>query len=89
LRESEGERERVGESEGEREREREREGVRPLLVFSCPFAVRLLVSPAMCSCVCMLVRLFVFSLPPPMGHWTPPFIDIRRCLAVQWGVAGS
>jgi hypothetical protein len=67
LRESEGERERVGESKGERE------GVRPLLVFSRPFVVRLLISPAVRPCVRMLVRLFLFPLPPPRGALYTPF----------------
>jgi hypothetical protein len=59
LRESEGERERERERVGESERER----VRPLLVFSRPFAVRLLVSPA----VRTYARMFVCSslCPPP------------------------
>ena len=59
MRESEGERERERVGESERERER----VRPLLVFSCPFAVRLLVSPA----VRTYARMFVCSslCPPP------------------------
>jgi hypothetical protein len=74
LRESEDERERVGESESERERER----VWPLLVFSCPFAVR--------TYVRMLVPLSLSPLPPfsffPMGPWTPPFLDVRRCPTV-------
>jgi hypothetical protein len=59
LRESEGERERVG----ERKRERGGGGVRPLLVFSRPFVVRLLVSPAVRLCVRTLVCSFVF---PPL-----------------------
>jgi hypothetical protein len=60
LRESEGERERVGESESERER------VRPLLVFSRPFAVRMY--------VCMLVPLSLSTPPsPPRGALDTPF----------------
>jgi hypothetical protein len=47
-----------------RESEGERERVRPLLVFSRPFAVRLLVSPA----VCTYARMFVCSsLCPPFS----------------------
>jgi hypothetical protein len=30
-----------------------------------------------------------FFFPFSVGPWTPPFIDVRRCPAVQWGVAGS
>jgi hypothetical protein len=47
-----------------------------LLVFSRPFVVRL-----------FYVRMLPVRLPSPplMGPWTPPFIDTRRCPAVQWG----
>jgi hypothetical protein len=77
LRESEGER--------ERERERARERVRPLLVFSRPFAVRTYARMFVCSSLCPPFLFFSF----PVGPWTPPFIDVRTCPAVQWGVAGS
>jgi hypothetical protein len=57
-------RERGRERESWRERERER--VRPLLVFSRPFAVRLLVSPA----VRTYARMFVCSF------LCPPFLSL-------------
>ena len=58
MRESESERGRVAESERER--------VRPLLVFSRPFAVRMY--------VCMLVPLSLSTLPsPPRGALDTPF----------------
>jgi hypothetical protein len=53
---------------------------------------RLSYSACLCSsasCVHVFVRCtFVFlshPRPPFVGPWTPPFIDTRRCLAVQWG----
>jgi hypothetical protein len=77
------ERGREGASSGERERER----VWPLLVFSRPFAVRTYARMFVCPSHCPLFR--PFRPPSPVGPWTPPFIDVRRCPAVQWGVAGS
>jgi hypothetical protein len=78
-------REREGEYEGARER-----GGRALLVLSLPFALRSCIRILVCSSV-LCVRVFACSPSPlsPMGPWTPPFIDVRRCSAVQWGVAGS
>jgi hypothetical protein len=39
--------------------------------------------------VCSTLRPLAPPFVPPVGPWTPPFIDVRRCPAVQWGVAGS
>jgi hypothetical protein len=75
------ERARVRESEGESERER----------GSDPCSS----SPAPLSCVRMLVCSYARPsiLPPPLvlscGALDTPFIDVRRCPTVQWGVAGS
>jgi hypothetical protein len=66
LRESEGERERVGESE------REREGP-ALLVFSRPFVVRLLVSPAVRPCVRRLLVCSYACMPSPLSLLDIPF----------------
>jgi hypothetical protein len=52
---------------------REREGVWPLLVFSRPFVVRLLVSPVVRPCVRMLVCSFFFPLLFPPGALDTPF----------------
>jgi hypothetical protein len=59
-------------------RERERERVRPLLVFSRPFVVCLLVSPAMRSYVRVLVCLFVFPIASPSLPWGPGHPFYRR-----------
>jgi hypothetical protein len=67
------ERARAGERVGESARERVR-------VWPCPS------SPVPLSCVysssCRAPSFFPLLL---VGPWTPPFIDTRRCPAIQWG----
>jgi hypothetical protein len=36
------------------------------------------------ACLCSPFVLLSPSLPPPGKPWTSPFIDARRCPAVQW-----
>jgi hypothetical protein len=81
---------------GERERERVRRRGFGLeasrLRLSLPRLSYSVCLRSSASCVRVFVRCtFVpFSLPlssppSPMGPWISPFIDTRRCLAVQWG----
>jgi hypothetical protein len=38
------------------------------------------------TCLCVNVNLHLYVFPSPPGRpWTSPFIDTRRCPAVQWG----
>jgi hypothetical protein len=70
-----------------RERERERESLCVLPVSS---ALRPCVPPLFTSCVTVNVsqREPERENNPPLGRpWTSPFIDTRRCLVVQRGVA--
>jgi hypothetical protein len=48
---------------------------------------RLSYSACLCSSSPCVRALFAFaSVVPPLGRpWTSPFIDTRRCPAVQWG----
>jgi hypothetical protein len=65
----------------ERARARERRGPAPARLL--PSLCRASTRASVCSYACI----FVFPLSPFVGPWTPPFIDVRRCPAVQWGVA--
>jgi hypothetical protein len=78
----------------EREREREKERVRPWgeLSESASTASLLLCLPLL-ACLRLFVRSVspflspvLVRVPVSLGRpWTSPFIDTRRCPAVQWG----
>jgi hypothetical protein len=76
---------------GEREREREKKRGFGLEASSLGLPLPHLSYSACLRSSASRVRVFVrrafVSSPPspPVGPWTSPFIDTRRCSAVQWG----